>query len=67
MKTTIVNTFTRYEKTITTKGFPSVATIAKHLRASKAKDCSSITYIYINNKGYDLYHGLLLANGGYCD
>lgn len=67
MKTTISNTFTGYSKTIITKGMPSVATIAKHLRASKAKDCSSITYIYIKNKGYDLYHGLLLANGNYCD
>ena len=67
MKTTISNKFTGYAKTIITKGFPSVATIAKHLRASKAKDCRSLTYIYIDGKGYDLYHGFLLANGGYCD
>ena len=63
MKTTITNTFTGYAKTITTKGFPSVATIAKHVRASKAKDCASITYIYIDGEGYDLSHGELIRNG----
>ena len=67
MTTLINNKFTGYSKTITTKGFPSVATIAKYLRASKAKDCRSFTYIYIDGKSYDLYHGSLLANGGYCD
>lgn len=67
MKTTITNKFTGYAKTITTKGFPSVATIAKHVRSSKAKDCRSVTYIYIDGVGYDLYHGDLMANGLYCD
>jgi len=67
MKTEITNTFTGYTKTITTKDFPSVKTIAKHIRASKASDCKSVTYIYIDGVGYDLNMGELMANGQYAD
>jgi hypothetical protein len=63
MKTIITNSFTGCAKTITTKGFPSVATIAKHIRASKASDCKSVTYIMIDGIGYDLSHGELIRNG----
>jgi hypothetical protein len=63
MKTHITNTFTGYTKTITTVGTPSVATIAKHIRASKARDCKSTTYIMIDGVGYDLSHGELIRNG----
>jgi len=65
MTTIITNTFTGYAKTITTKGFPSVKTIAKHVRASKAKECKSATCIYIDGEGFDLSHGELIANGQY--
>jgi hypothetical protein len=67
MTTIIKNKFTKYSKTITTKGFPAVATIAKHIHASKVSDCRSLTYIYIDGAGYDLYHGELIKNGTYCD
>ena len=67
MKTTIINKFTRYEKKITTKCMPSVSTIEKHIRASKASDCISTTSIYIDGVGYDFYHGELIKNGTYCD
>lgn len=65
MKTTtiITNAFTGYAKTITTTGLPSVATIKKHVRASKACDCRSITVITINDVGYDLYDNQLIKNG----
>ncbi len=65
MKTIITNTFTGYAKTIITKGFPSVKTIAKHVRASKAKECKSATFIYIDGEGFDLSHGELIATGQY--
>lgn len=54
MKTTITNTYTGYSKTIITKDFPSVSTIARHVRASKASDCKSITSIYIDGIRHDL-------------
>ena len=63
MKTIITNTYTGYAKTITTKGLPSVATIARHIRASKAIDCRSVTCICIDGVGYDLSHGELIRNG----
>jgi hypothetical protein len=40
-----------------------VATIAKHIRASKAIDCRSVTCICIDGVGYDLSHGELIRNG----
>lgn len=63
MITYITNTFTGYAKTIATVGMPSVATIAKHIRASKARDCKSTTYIMVDGVGYDLSHGELIRNG----
>jgi len=67
MITKIYNTFTRYSKTIRTNNIPAVSTIKKHISRSKAADCKSITYIYINGIGFDLYHGELIKNGLYCD
>lgn len=54
MKTIIKNTFTRYEKTIKTRGLPSLATIKNHLRASRARDCKSHTSITIDGTDYDV-------------
>lgn len=43
--TTITNEFTKYDKTLRTAGVPSISTLRRHLRASKASDCSSVTRI----------------------
>jgi len=43
--TTITNKFTGYNKTVRTEGLPSVSTLKKHLRASKARACKSVTRI----------------------
>jgi hypothetical protein len=48
METRIYNTFTGYDTTIKTKNKPSISTLEKHLRKSKAKECGSITYILID-------------------
>jgi len=65
MESTITNKFTEYKKTIITKDFPSVSTIKKHVRASKAKDCRSVTYIYIDGEGFDLCGNDLVKNDQY--
>lgn len=67
MQTTITNPFTKYSATIRTKGVPAISTIQKHLRKAKAKECASITYIYIDGVGYDLHQGELIKNGLYAD
>jgi len=54
MKTQIANKFTGYEATIQTKGLPSVSTIKKHIRKSKASDCLSVTEIHIDGHRYHL-------------
>jgi hypothetical protein len=44
--TKVSNSFTGYKTTIKHKGqFPSVLTVKKHVKASKAKDCCSETLI----------------------
>ena len=58
--TTITNAFTGYSATIRTTGKPAVATVRKHLRAAKAKDCQSTTIIEIDGIRYDLID---LGNG----
>jgi len=65
--TTITNKFTGYSTTIRTQGQPAISTIKKHIGKSKAQGCASITYIYIDGVGYDLYHGELIKNGLYAD
>jgi hypothetical protein len=45
--TTIKNAYTGYTATIR-KSNPSIATIKRHLRKSKASDCQSITTIEID-------------------
>lgn len=46
MKYTIIrNSFTGYKAIIRTSGVPSLATLRRHIRASKASDCQSVTEI----------------------
>jgi len=52
--TIISNSFTGYTATIRTTKTPSISTIRKHLRKSKASDCRSITTIYCNGIGLDI-------------
>lgn len=52
--TTITNSFTGYSAKILTDGLPAVATILRHLRKSKARDCRSITLIEIDGIRHDL-------------
>lgn len=66
-ETIISNSCTGYSATIRTKGQPAIATIKKHLRRAKAKECTSITYILIDGVGYDFFDGKLLKNGLYAD
>jgi hypothetical protein len=47
--TTITNAFTGYSATIR-KSNPSIATIKRHLRKSKASDCKSATIIEIDGR-----------------
>jgi hypothetical protein len=65
--TTITNKFTGYSATIRTQGLPAISTLKKHIGKSKAQGCASITCIYIDGVGYDLYHGELIKNGLYAD
>jgi hypothetical protein len=60
MTTTITNEFTRYSATIRTKSLPSVSTIKRHLRKSKAIDCKSITTIEVDGQLCELID---LGNG----
>jgi len=53
-ETTISNNFTDYFAAILTNGKPSVTTIQKHLRKSKASDCQSVTTIEIDGIRHDL-------------
>ena len=51
MKTTITritNEFTGYDATVRTKGTPTVSTIKKHIRNSRAGDCMSVTHVRTN-------------------
>lgn len=52
-ETTITNAFTGYSATIRTTGKPAVATVRKHIRASKARDCQSVTVIEIDGVRHD--------------
>ena len=64
MTTNITNAFTGYSATIRANGKPSIATIRKHLRRSKASDCQSVTIIDIDGIRHDLIdlgHGLALV------
>lgn len=45
-KTKIINEFTGYLATVRTVALPKVATIKRHIRASRAYDCKSTTAIY---------------------
>lgn len=53
-KTTISNSFTGYHAEIKTCGFPSISTIRRHLRKSKAGDCKSVTTVEIDGVEYEL-------------
>jgi hypothetical protein len=53
-ETTISNSFTGYTATIRTNGKPSVSTVQKHIRKSKASDCQSVTVIEIDGIRHDL-------------
>ena len=67
--TTVTNKFTGYSKTIRTNGLPAVATIQKHLRASKARDCKSVTRVLTNvdetgaGDEISVYDGEIYVNG----
>lgn len=71
MKTTtrVTNQFTGYEATIKTNGFPSVSTLKKHQRNSKALNCHSVTRILTNvqedgsGDEIEIYHGEIMVNG----
>jgi hypothetical protein len=65
MKTTISNSFTGYSATIRTKGQPAITTIKRHVGRSKAQGCASVTRIYIDGVGYDIYCNELIQNGIY--
>ena len=53
--TTIKNDFTGYEATIRHQGaFPAVSTVKKHMRASKASDCTSWTRMFQGSKEIEL-------------
>lgn len=43
--TTVTNAYTGYSATIRTAGVPSLATLRRHIRASKASNCRSVTRI----------------------
>jgi hypothetical protein len=57
--TTITNAFTNYFATIR-KSNPSIATLSRHIRKSKASDCQSVTIIEIDGQICELID---LGNG----
>jgi hypothetical protein len=63
-ETIIKNHFTGYRKLILTKGLPKIGTLRKHLRASKAQGCQSVTHIFTEQGVIDVTRfGEVLING----
>lgn len=54
MTTIITNAFTGYFATIYTVGTPTISTIKRHIRRSKASDCCSVTCISIDGDSYEI-------------